>query len=408
MISSDYTSGLLVRESDTKILLMVLDGLGGLPHPRTGKSELETAALPNLDALAACGSRGLLSPLGPGFTPGSGPAHLALFGYDPWRSTIGRGALSALGLGVDFGPGDVASRINFCTVDEAGRVTDRRAGRIPTEKCRELCRILEGVRVPAVQISITPEMEHRAVVVFRSEGLADGVTDSDPQITGVAPRALEIRPAESNRPGSARTVEVAESFLNQAATLLRGKTPANMVLIRGFGRYPQLPQMGEIYGLRAAAIAGYPMYRGVARAVGMEAVPSDADLASEIAALTACWKDFDFFYVHVKKTDSAGEDGDFDGKVRLLEEVDAHIPEIRGLEPDVVVVTGDHSTPAIMGSHSWHPVPIVISSRWSRPDPEPAEFTEKGCLTGSIGQIPSTSLMALALAHARRLNKFGA
>ena len=399
MISSDYTRGLLVRESDTKILLMVLDGLGGLPHPQTGRSELETASLPNFDALATRSSRGFLSPLGPGFTPGSGPAHLALFGYDPWRNTIGRGALSALGLGVDFAPGDVASRINFCTVDEAGRVVDRRAGRIPTDKCRELCRMLEGIRVPEMQIFITPEMEHRAVVLFRGEGLADGVTDSDPQMTAVLPRSLE---------GSARTVEVANSFLDQAAELLRGETPANMVLIRGFGSYPRLSHMDEVYGLRAAAIAGYPMYRGVARAVGMEAVQSDRGLASAVAALKARWEDFDFFYIHVKETDRAGEDADFDGKVRLLEEVDAHIPEILGLEPDVVVVTGDHSTPSIMGGHSWHPVPVVISSRWSRPDPGPAEFTETGCLGGSIGQIPSTSLMALALAHARRLNKLGA
>ena len=307
MISSQYTKDLCSRDSAAKIVLLVVDGLGGLPHPATGKSELETAQLPNLDALAKGGTCGLLSPLGAGFTPGSGPAHLALFGYDPWQNPIGRGALSALGLGLDFARGDVAARLNFCTVDAAGRVCDRRAGRIPTEKGRQLCEVLSAVAVPGVGVQVAAEMEYRAGVVLRGAGLGDQVSDSDPQVTGVPPKSLTAL-----APGSERTVEVANAFLAQAAALLADEHPANMVLLRGFGRYPELVSMDEAYGLKALGIAGYPMYRGVAGAVGMDVEEVGWDLESEFALLESRYADYDFFYVHVKKTDSAGEDGDFD------------------------------------------------------------------------------------------------
>ena len=403
VISSEHTRKLWIGDSEAKIVLLVIDGLGGLPHPDTGKSELETATLPNLDRLAATGSSGSISPLGPGFTPGSGPAHLALFGYDPWENEIGRGALSALGLGMGFASGDVAARLNFCTVDGEGRVTDRRAGRIPTAKCRELCSILEAVSIPDVTVTIAPEMDYRAAVVFRGQNLSDAVTDSDPQVTGVRPRPLEARTTSAQA-----TVDVANSFLLQASQLLATQSPANMVLIRGFGGYPTLPRMQDVYGLKALAIAGYPMYRGVARVVGMEIVETSSELASEFRALQANWDKFDFFYVHVKKTDSAGEDGDFEGKTRLLEDVDTFVGQILGLAPEVLVVTGDHSTPSIMKSHSWHPVPLLISSPWVNPVSAQRGFSEKQCATGDLGQIPSTAVMALALAHARRLSKFGA
>ena len=402
MISSEFTQGLLAQGRDTKILMVVVDGLGGLPDPRTGRSELDTAQLPNLDALAAAGSCGLISPLGPGFTPGSGPAHLSLFGYDPWKHQIGRGALSALGLGLEFSAGDVAARLNFCTVDSQGRVTDRRAGRIPTEKCQQLCAKLAAIHIPGIEVSIAAEMEYRAAVVFRGEGLEDEVGDSDPQVTGVPPHALEARGK-----GSARMVQVANTFLDQARQLLAGEEPANMVLIRGFGRYPVLPQMAEVYGLRALAVAGYPMYRGVASAVGMQTVATDWHLDQELAALRSRWADCDFAYLHVKKTDSAGEDGNFDLKVKLLEEVDQYVPRFLELNPEVFILTGDHSTPSIMRSHSWHPVPLVIRSPVARPDGLPG-FSERHCRVGSLGQLPSTAVMALALAHARRLEKFGA
>jgi 2,3-bisphosphoglycerate-independent phosphoglycerate mutase len=352
--------------------------------------------------MASTSSCGLISPLGPGITPGSGPAHLALFGYDPWRYRIGRGALSALGLDIDFRAGDVAARLNFCTVDRNGRIADRRAGRIPTEKARQLCSILEQVRIPGMEISISAEMEYRAAVVFRGDDLADAVTDSDPQATGVPPRPLEAR-----SPAASRMVAVAGEFLRQARDLLAPEGPANMVLIRGFGRYPQLPQVADVYGLKALAVAGYPMYRGVAAATGMDAVDAGPDLESACRVLSERFPAYDFGYLHVKTTDSAGEDGAFDKKVDLLQDADACIPRLRELNPDVLIVTGDHSTPSTMGAHSWHPVPCALSSAWGIADAA-ARFSERGCRGGSLGTIPSTALMALALAHARRLEKFGA
>ncbi len=402
MTSSEYTRGLFVADSQVKIVLVVVDGLGGLPDPDSGRSELETAVLPNLDRLAGGGSCGLLSPLAPGVTPGSGPAHLALFGYDPWKNLIGRGALSALGLGLPFAPGDVAARLNFCTVD-AGLVTDRRAGRISTDECRRLCQPLNEIKIDGVELSVMPERDYRAAVVFRGDGLSDGVSDSDPQVTGVAPRTIEPRTQKD-----ANMAKVATEFVEQARQLLHGECPANMVLMRGFGEYPQLPQMRDVYGLRAQAIAAYPMYRGVARAVGMEISEEGSDLDSQSAVLRESWDAFDFFYLHVKAPDSAGEDGDFARKVSLLQEVDDWVAQLEELDPGVLIVTGDHSTPAIMRSHSWHPVPVVISSPWSISIAAASQFTERACAMGSIGQIPSTSLMALALAHARRLQKFGA
>jgi 2,3-bisphosphoglycerate-independent phosphoglycerate mutase len=281
-------------------------------------------------------------------------------------------------------------------------VTDRRAGRIPTEKCRELCAKLAAIRVPGAEVAIAAEMEYRAAVVFRGEGLEDGVSDSDPQVTGVPPHALEARGK-----GAARTAQVANAFLDQARQLLAGESPANMVLIRGFGRYPVLPQMGEIYGLRALAVAGYPMYRGVAAAVGMETVETDWHLDRELEVLQARWAGCDFAYLHVKKTDSAGEDGNFELKVKLLEEVDQYVPRFLELKPEVFILTGDHSTPSIMRSHSWHPVPLVLRSPWAMPDGL-AGFSERHCRAGSLGLLPSTAVMGLALAHARRLEKFGA
>lgn len=402
MISSDFTRPLLVPESDSKIVLLVIDGLGGLPDPATGRSELDRAMLPNLDRIARGGSCGSLTPLGPGFTPGSGPAHLALFGYDPWRWQIGRGALSALGTGMDFRPGDLAARLNFCSVDADGRVTDRRAGRISTEQCRHLCALLGDIDVPGFEFSLLPEMEYRAAIVFRGEGLSPRLTDSDPQMTGVPPRAVTALDDAASRTAAAVT-----GFLSQAEKRLRGESPANMVLIRGFGTFPEMPGFGEVYGLRGLAVAAYPIYRGVAQAVGMSAIQSGRDLSSSAELLSQHWDHHDFFFLHFKKTDSAGEDGDFAEKVRLLEEVDASVRSLEELEPQVFAITGDHSTPSLVKSHSWHPVPVAVASRWAQPHFGGA-FSEKGCRNGSIGDIPSSSLMALLLAHAGRLLKYGA
>ena len=297
----------------------------------------------------------------------------------------------------------MAARLNFCTVDAAGLVTDRRAGRIPTETCRRLCALLAGIDIPGVEVTVSPEMEYRAVALFRGEGLSDGVSDSDPQATGRAPLPLRAASGEDERMAAA-----AESFLAQAGALLAGQGPANMVLIRGFGRCPELPPMQEVYGLDPVGIAGYPMYRGIARAVGMETPACEGRLDAELDLLGERWAGpADFFYVHVKPTDSAGEDGDFDRKVALLEEVDRALPRILDLEPEVLVVTGDHSTPSRMGSHSWHPVPTLIASGAGFPVAG-TRMTERGCAGGSLGRVSSTELMALALAHAGRLAKFGA
>ena len=315
----------------------------GCPIPPRARSELETAQLPNLDALAKGGTCGLISPLGAGFTPGSGPAHLALFGYDPWRNQIGRGALSALGLGLDFARGDVAARLNFCTVDAAGRVSDRRAGRIPTEKGRQLCEVLRAITVSGVEVQVAAEMEYRAGVVFRGAGLGDQVSDSDPQVTGVPPK-----PLSALTPDAERTVEVANAFLAQAAALLADEHPANMVLLRG------------IWSLSRVGVDGRGVWAESARHCRISHVPRGGrgrghgcrsgrlgTSESEFALLESRYADYDFFYVHVKKTDSAGEDGDFDLKVRLLEELDAYMPRLLALQPEVLIVTGDHSTPSI-------------------------------------------------------------
>ncbi len=400
VVSSDVCKS-LHRSAESKILLMVVDGLGGLPHQQTGLSELEMARLPNLDRLAATGSCGLHTQVVPGMTLGSGAAHLGLFGYDPLKYEIGRGALSALGLGLDFKCGDVAIRLNFCTTDSEGVILDRRAGRISTDKCRQLCELLQRVSISGVELEVVPEQDYRAVAKLRGTGLSDRVTDSDPQITGVPPLPLTALSEEADR-----TVEVANEFLLQTKKLLENERPSNMVLMRGFGSYPKLPQFSDVYGVRALALAAYLLYLGVAAAMGMDVVATYNDLEAEFSTLEEHFGAYDFAYLHVKPTDSAGEDSDFERKIGLLEEVDAFIPRAEALSPDVLLITGDHSTPAVMGSHSWHPVPFVISGSWTLPMQGTA-FSERGCAGGVLGNVNSTFLMTLVLAHAGRLAKFG-
>jgi 2,3-bisphosphoglycerate-independent phosphoglycerate mutase len=392
----------IARPSPTKIVLLVIDGLGGLPHPDTGKTELETASIPNLDGLAAKGICGLADPIAPGITPGSAPGHLALFGYDPVACNIGRGVLEAIGIGLELQAGDVAARGNFGTVDERGLLTDRRAGRISTEKCTELCELLKGISIDGIQILVYPVREHRFVAVFRGENLAADVTESDPQQTGVAPAT--IAPLS---PGAARLADVANQFVAQAKTRLAEHRPANIVLLRGFSRQPNLPTMSEIYKLKPVAIAIYPMYRGLARLAGMEVVETGTTLEDEFTTLKQNYAKYDFFFLHVKWTDSAGEDGDFERKVRVLEQIDAALPDLVSLEPDVLVVTGDHSTPAVLSGHSWHPVPVLLHSKYCRPD-KVREFSETAFLSGGLGRLQATQIMPLAMANALKLNKFGA
>ena len=390
------------RSSPTKIVLLVIDGLGGLPNPQTGKTELETANTPNLDQLATKGICGLIDPVGPGITPGSAPGHLALFGYNPVTCNIGRGVLEAIGIDFDLQPGDIAARGNFCTVDKAGLVIDRRAGRISTERCTELCQLLDGMVIEGVKLLVCPVREHRFIVVFRGDGLTPDVSDSDPQQIGVAPR--EIAPLN---PPSERMTNITNQFIAQAKVILGKHYPANMVLLRGFSNRPQFPTMADIYKLKPAAIAGYPMYRGLAKLVGMEVLETGTSIEDEFATLRHNYANYDFFFLHIKGTDSAGEDGDFDRKVNILEEIDKALPSLISIEPEVIVVTGDHSTPALLKGHSWHPVPILLYSKWCRPD-KVHEFSESACLFGGLGRFPATQIMPLAMANALKLSKFGA
>ncbi|MEM4724686.1 MAG: 2,3-bisphosphoglycerate-independent phosphoglycerate mutase [Candidatus Hadarchaeum sp.] len=407
MVDLDFIRKLVIP-ADTKIVFLVMDGVGGLPIEEGGPTELEAARTPNLDALAARSICGFTTPISPGITPGSGPGHLAMFGYDPCRYLIGRGVLEALGIDFDLHPQDVAGRGNFCTVDEQGRVTDRRAGRIPTEKCVELTALLrERIHLPGVQLFVEPVKEHRFVLVLRGEGLAGDLTESDPQQLGVPP--LPIRPLEDapQPEASQRTAKLVNQFIAQAKEVLQDQYPANMVLLRGLDKRPAIPSMKEVFGLRAAAIAVYPMYRGLAKLVGMTALPSGTSLADEFDALEKAWPDYDFFYLHFKYTDSRGEDGDFQAKVAMIEEFDSYIPRVLALKPDVIVVTGDHSTPSLLKAHSWHPVPTMLYSRYCRCD-EARAYNERACARGALGNIRAVDLMPLALANALRLTKFGA
>ena len=392
----------LSRATPSKIVLLVVDGIGGLPRPETGKTELETARTPNLDALAASGVSGLTDPVARGITPGSAPGHAALFGYDPLTADIRRGVLEAVGIDFALKPGDVAARGNFCTVDSAGLVADRRAGRISTDECGELCHLLDGLSVDGVTVIVRPVREHRFIAVFRGVGLSPDVTESDPQQVGVSPAAISSLSAEAEK-----MARIARQFTARAGELLADHRPANMVLLRGFSRHPHFQSMAEVYKLKAAAIAVYPMYRGLARLVGMDVIDTGTTVEEEFATLRQHYTDYDFFFIHVKGTDSAGEDGDFDRKVRVIEEVDAALPGLTGLQSDVLVVTGDHSTPALLKAHSWHPVPVLLSSPWCRPD-DLTEFSERACIAGGLGRFPATEVMPLVMADALKLAKFGA
>lgn len=385
----------------SKIVLLVVDGLGGLAHPDTGRSELETAHLPNLDAMARESACGLTTPVLPGVAPGSGPGHLALFGYDPLKYIIGRGALEALGIDAELAPGDVAARGNFCTVDDAGLLTDRRAGRIPTELSTPLCDRLNRIELPGVQVDVFPVQDYRFVLRLRGEGLSEQISETDPQQVGVP--SLEVQPL---KPAAEKTARLANQFVSQARQLLAEEERGNMVLLRGWAQLPSLPAMGEVYRLNPAAIAAYPMYRGLAMVANMTIIPTGATFADEVKTLQQHYDDHDFFFIHYKPADAAGEDGDFDAKVRALEALDPLIPQIRELKPDVFMVAGDHATPAIMAAHSWHPVPFMLHSKLTRGEGVPA-FDEKECGRGSVGRILATQVMLLALSHAGKLTKFG-
>ena len=387
--------------TSSKIVLLVVDGLGGLAHPDTGKSELETANTPNLDAMAQQSACGLTTPVIPGVTPGSGPGHLALFGYDPLKYIIGRGALEALGIEVELRPGDVAARGNFCTIDDGGNLVDRRAGRIPTELSAPLCERLDQIELDGVQCDVFPVQDYRFVLRLRGEGLSELITETDPQITGVPD--LAVRPIQ---PAAEKTAGLVNQFVAKARQLLSEEERGNMVLLRGWAQLPSLPPMGDVYRLNPAGIAAYPMYRGLATVASMKIIPTGHSFADEVETLHQNYASHDFFFIHYKPADAAGEDGDFDAKVKTLEELDPFIPQIQALNPDVFMVAGDHATPAIMAAHSWHPVPFMLNSRLTKGEGIPG-FNERACAQGSLGRIPATNIMLLALSHSGKLNKFG-
>ena len=401
MFTEDVIQSMTV-ESPSKILLLVIDGLGGLPVD--GKTELEASRIPNLDRLASQSVCGLMDPLAPGITPGSGPAHLALFGYDPVRYQIGRGVLEAVGVGMNLDPGDLAARGNFATLDSRQIVVDRRAGRISTDENRKLCQMLQDQieTVEGTRIVLQSGREHRFVVVFKGECLDDGLSDADPQKDG-----KKATPTVATREEAKPSERVVNTFITRATELLRGHDPANTVLLRGFSKVPNIPSMRDLFRLNAGAIASYPMYRGLARLVGMEILEAGETVEDGIRTLKTHLEDFEFFYFHLKEPDMRGEDGDFEGKVASLEKIDSHMPEILSLEPDVIAVTGDHSTPSVLKSHSWHANPILIFSKYVRTD-SVTRFTERECVLGGLGRISAVNLMPLLLANALKMRKFGA
>ncbi len=402
MIDFEYLSD-IVQPTGSKIVMLVVDGLGGLAHPESGRSELEEAQTPNLDRLAETSSCGLTIPVLPGVSPGSGPGHLALFGYDPVKYLMGRGVLEALGIGLTLGEGEIAARGNFCTVDEQGLLTDRRAGRISTEESAPLAEMLDRIEVDGAQVSVYPVEGYRFALVLKGDGLSDRVTETDPQRTGVAP--LESQPLADDAP-SQRTAQVVNQFIAAAVAVLHGRDRANMAMLRGFSLLPDLPSFGGGFQLNPAAIAAYPMYRGLAGVIGMKIIPTGRTFDDEVQTLREHYDEHDFFYIHYKPADAAGEDGDFAAKVRALEALDRSLPPLLELAPDVVVVAGDHATPAIWAAHSWHPVPVLINSQWTRGTGSRA-FNERECAAGALGTFYAKHLMFQALSHAGKLVKFG-
>jgi 2,3-bisphosphoglycerate-independent phosphoglycerate mutase len=395
----------LLQKNSTKILLVVLDGLGGLPLKR--KTELDAAKKPNLDKLARNSACGLHIPVSIGITPGSGPGHLALFGYEPFEWEIGRGVLEALGLGIEIKKTDIAIRANYATI-EGGIIKDRRAGRISSDKNRELTgKLQQKIKmIDDVEIIFTPGMEHRSAIVLRfPEPLPKGsdlIKDTDPQKEGKPP--VDVIP---ETPQAERVARIVKKLISNISDIIKNEPRANYILLRGFSQVPDIPHFGEVYGLKALCIAVYPMYRGLARLIEMDAPSVQGDIKEEIDFLKKNYNDYDFFFMHIKKFDSYGEDGNFQGKVSKIEEFDKALPKILSLNPDVLIITGDHSTPSVLKSHSWHPVPLLLKSPYVLGNTCKA-FTERECIKGELGIFKTVNLMPLALANAGRLKKFGA
>ncbi|MEW6350020.1 MAG: 2,3-bisphosphoglycerate-independent phosphoglycerate mutase [Thermodesulfobacteriota bacterium] len=396
----------LTQEADSKIVLLVMDGLGGIPTRPGGPTELEAAATPNLDRLAREGMVGLMHPVGIGISPGSGPGHLGLFGYDPLKYLIGRGVLEASGIGLALTDLDLAARGNFCTVDGSGIITDRRAGRIPTEECARMVNLMRDITLPGVELIVEPVRDYRFALILRGSGLSDALNETDPQKVGHKPLPVE---AQNGTPEAARAADLVNQWVSKVRERIKDEHPANMVTLRGWSRTPKMKPFQDVYKMRPAALAVYPMYKGLASLVGMDLIPGLTTIDDQVAALKTHWSEYDFFFVHYKYTDSRGEDGDFTAKVNEIEKVDRIVPAIMDLKPQVLIVTGDHSTPAALKSHSWHPVPVLMYAQGTmRANPEVKGFGESECLKGCLGQFLGKDLMVLATAFAERQAKYGA
>ncbi len=393
----------LITKSDKKIVLLVADGLGGLPRPSDGRTELEVARTPNLDKLVQEGITGLIEPIEAGIAPGSGPAHLALFGYDPVEYELGRGVLEVLGLGMELKDGDIAIRGNFATMQD-GKIVDRRAGRIPTEENRRLVSLFREKikKIDDVEIIWESGLEHRFALILRGPGLGDEVNDTDPQKEGLPPL-----PPEGRDEPSKKTAGILKKIIEEASRVLANEEKANFILFRGISRKPDIPTFEERYKMKALGLANYPMYKGLARLVGMDVPELGYDFKALIKYYEEHFDEYDFIFIHYKWTDKAGEDGDFDKKVEYIEELDDYIPRIMAKNPHVFIFTGDHSTPAMWKGHSWHPVPILIVSENAGVD-DACRLTEREARKGYLGLRKSKEIMQIALALAGRLKKFGA
>jgi 2,3-bisphosphoglycerate-independent phosphoglycerate mutase len=404
MIPEKILDSLLLNEGGT-ILLLVMDGLGDTATAATSwRTPLEAARTPNLDELvkeAACG-RGI--PVSPGITPGSGPGHLALFGYEPVENEIGRGVLEAAGLDMEITPRDVCTRANFGTYDANGIIIDRRAGRIPTDKCKELVAKLarEIPSIEDVQLVLKAGKGHRFVTILRGDGLDGDLTDADPHHEG-----SPILTVKANKPEGEKTARIANEFIKRANELLHNEHPSNGIMMRGFSKTPDIRPFPRKWKITSAAIATYPMYRGITKLLGLNVLATGETAADECRTYLNDAADYGYVFLHVKPTDAAGEDGNFDAKVAAIEATDAQIPTLLKRAPDVLCVTGDHSTPIANKAHSWHPVPVMVRSKVCGAD-RFDRFTEKNCNTGSLGIFPMVELMPILLANAGRLDKFGA
>lgn len=399
----------LTIKTSAKLALVVLDGLGDIALPETGElTPLEAARTPNLDKLVASGvAQGRMIPVAPGITPGSGPGHLGLFGYDPLEFEVGRGVIEALGLGLELQAGDVAARANFCTLGKDGKVTDRRAGRIPTEVCEELVALLSKKikKIGDTQVLIKAGKEHRFVVIFRGKGLQGPLTSTDPNREGLP--ILAAKPEDPKSAAQKKTAKLVADFYKLALPLLAKQAKANGFLMRGIAHQPEIPLFEERYQLKPAALAVYPMYKGLAQLVGMIKIEGPQTIAEQFERYLAEYDKYDFFFIHYKYTDKFGEDGNFEAKKKAIEDFDAALPILLSKKPDVLAITGDHSTPCALKGHSWHPQPVLLHSAASGSD-KLDRFTETGANLGSLGVFEAKYLIRLMQANARMFDKFGA